>query len=193
MHDPERLIEIAAEMEKARDDYLFSKCIADRMDHGKYTTIGRIINRLRKEPDAPKSIDGKVTDKETWIKSDIEKITETINLLSSTDQQNIDKGMEMVANILPFLLVGGFSKAEVVAYLKAKLEAGKAVLADLAKKNEDEDTMIDTQTKKEEGHGEMTMSQEVDPEEKSPNAPVEIPGSENASPENPNKIDGSGE
>lgn len=143
--------------------------------------------------DAPKSIDGKVTDKESWIKSDGEKITETINLLSSVDQQNVDKGMEMVANILPFLLVGGFSKTEVVAYLKAKLEAGKTVLSDFAKKNEDEDTMVEAQTKKEEVHNEMTMSQEIDPEEKSPETPKKVPGEENVPPESPKQPESSGE
>ena len=144
--------------------------------------------------DAPKSIDGKITDKETWVKSDVEKITETINLLSSADQQNVDKGMEMVANILPFLLVGGFSKTEVVAYLKAKLEAGKTVLSDLAKKNEDEDTMVETQTKKEPAKGEMTMSQEIDPEEKTPDAPKDLSEHEENSPgESPKLPESSGE
>ncbi len=115
--------------------------------------------------DAPKSADGVSADKHTWISNDIEKITETINLLSSPEQSNVDKGMEMVANILPFLLVGGFSKNEVVAYLKAKMEAGKSVIADIDKKREDEDTMVEASSRSEAAKNDMVMHQEIVPEE----------------------------
>jgi cytochrome b561 len=85
-----------------------------------------------------------------WINSDIGKITETVNLLSSQDPQNVNKGMEAVGNILPFLLIGGFSQTEVVAYLKAKLEAAKSIAGKLKGKQEEEETMVSAKTKKDE-------------------------------------------
>jgi hypothetical protein len=44
-------------------------------------------------------------------------------------------------------MIGGFSKTEVIAYLKAKLEAAKDVLSSTSKKNEEDDTMMDRDTK----------------------------------------------
>ncbi|MFH1186849.1 MAG: hypothetical protein V1697_01600 [Candidatus Levyibacteriota bacterium] len=97
-----------------------------------------------------------------WINADIGKITDTVNLLSSQDTQNVDKGMEAVGNILPFLLIGGFSQTEVVAYLKAKLEAAKSVVGKLKSKQEEEDTMLSARTKKEEKPKEMAEEAKID-------------------------------
>lgn len=86
---------------------------------------------------------GKVESREEWIKGDIDKINQAITLLNSVDPLRNKEGMDMVSNILPFLMIGGFSRTEVVAYLKAKLEAAKSVLANDTQKKEDEDTMVD--------------------------------------------------
>lgn len=112
---------------------------------------------------------GVPTDKHTFIQQDMDNITETINLLSSENQDNVDKGMERVANILPFLLLGGFSKAEVISYLKAKLEAAKSVLTGVDSKKEDEDTMVERSDETKKGHAEMVMHQDL-PEEKKDNS-----------------------
>lgn len=96
-----------------------------------------------------------------WVSGDIEKINQTINYLASPDQENVKKGMEAVGNILPFLLIGGFSQTEVVAYLKAKLEAAKTVLADLDKKDEEEDTMLDATKRKEDKPKEMVAEEKM--------------------------------
>ncbi len=45
----------------------------------------------------------------------------------------------MVSKILPFLLLGGFSKAEIIAYLKAKLAAAKEVMDEILQVEKDED------------------------------------------------------
>jgi len=37
-----------------------------------------------------------------------------------TRQDKVQQGMDQVSNLLPFLLVGGFSQTEIVDYLKAK-------------------------------------------------------------------------
>ncbi len=114
-------------------------------------------NYLKLEP--PRSIDGKQRDRKEWILNDIDKISETINLLMSADTQNITKGMEAVGAILPFLLIGGFAQTEVIAYLKAKLEAAKTVTEEIGTKEEEESTMLDTSKIKEEKSKEMKVEE----------------------------------
>ncbi|MCL4386804.1 hypothetical protein M1307_00215, partial [Patescibacteria group bacterium] len=109
------------------------------------------------------------TSRKEWVASDIEKINQAVNYLASSDSQNVKKGMESVGNILPFLLIGGFSQTEVIAYLKAKLEAAKTVLADLSKKDEEEDTMLGKETKKEEKLKEMTTEAKIEEKEEKAN------------------------
>jgi hypothetical protein len=108
----------------------------------------------------------KQQERSEWISNDINKITEAINLLVSTDPQNVKKGMESVGNILPFLLIGGFSQTEVVAYLKAKMEAAKSVVGKLKQTQEEEDTMLGVKEKKTEQAKEMSESAQAEiPEE----------------------------
>jgi hypothetical protein len=129
--------------------------------------------------EAPVGPNGLPSDKHSFIQQDIDNITETINLLSSENQDNVDKGMERVANILPFLLLGGFSKTEVISYLKAKLEAAKTTLTSVDSKKEDEDTMVDRNDETKKGHAEMTMQQELPTDENkdgSENPPGVPPG-----------------
>jgi len=118
-----------------------------------------VENYQKLEP--PKSVGSKEVNRKQWITSDINKITETINLLISTDPQNVKKGMESVGTILPFLLIGGFSQTEVIAYLKAKLEAAKAVNSESFKKEEEENTTLNRERKTEEKPAEMSAYGEV--------------------------------
>jgi len=62
-----------------------------------------------------------------WVKDDISSIDETINMLSSQDPEKVQQGMDQVSNLLPFLLVGGFSQTQIIDYLKAKQDAAKEV------------------------------------------------------------------
>ena len=116
-----------------------------------------VENYQKLEP--PKSL-GKDRNRREWLTTDIDKINETINLLVSTDPQNVKKGMESVGTILPFLLIGGFSQTEVIAYLKAKLEAAKEVLSGLTNKDEEENTTLDETKKAEEKPKEMQAQDE---------------------------------
>ena len=84
-----------------------------------------------KKLEVPVSESGQSRNREDWIKEDVAQIPKVIDLLLSGDTESVEKGKQMVAKILPFLLLGGFSKAEIVAYLKAKLEAAKQVLGEL--------------------------------------------------------------
>ena len=117
-----------------------------------------VENYQKLEP--PKAL-GKERNRKEWISADVDKITETMNLLVSTDPQNVKKGMESVGSILPFLLIGGFSQTEVIAYLKAKLEAAKEVLSGLSSKEEEENTTLDNAKKHEEKPKEMEEQEEI--------------------------------
>lgn len=123
-----------------------------------------VENYQKLEP--PKSVGSKDKNRKEWITSDINKIAETINLLVSADPQNVKKGMESVGTILPFLLIGGFSQTEVIAYLKAKLEAAKTVLTTLSQKQDEEDTASQAVHKKDENIKEMTAQEELPTEDK---------------------------
>lgn len=94
----------------------------------------------------PTDLNGKKSSRDEWINNDMNNINQAITLLNSVDPVRVNEGMDMVSNILPFLMVGGFSKTEVVAYLKAKLEAGKQVLSTGSKKKEEEDSLLDRKT-----------------------------------------------
>lgn len=107
--------------------------------------------------DPPKA-NGVPKPRKDWVKDDIANITNVISLLTSQDSKAKKEGMDKVANILPFLLIGGFSQTEVIAYLKSKLEAAKSVSAELAKKDDEEATTLDTTTKKTEQENTMHMS-----------------------------------
>ena len=97
-----------------------------------------------------------------WLKEEEIKLINVLNLLSHHDPKMRQQGLEEVSNILPFMLLGGFTDAEVLAYIKAKLEATKQTQEELdvaAKvkketedkvKNEEEETLLETAGKKEE-------------------------------------------
>lgn len=75
----------------------------------------------------------KIKGRVDWVEGDIKRLTNTLNLLISAKEEDKERGIEEVANILPFLLLGGFSDQETITYLKAKLEAAKQVMAALEK------------------------------------------------------------
>ncbi|HEV2339711.1 MAG TPA: hypothetical protein VGT05_02985, partial [Patescibacteria group bacterium] len=95
--------------------------------------------------DVPQLSDTQPQTRQEWIQHDINTISETISLLTSPDPQKIQQGLNEVSQILPFILMGGFSQTEVVAYLKAKLEAGKMVGELLTQKEAEDEKLIDVQ------------------------------------------------
>lgn len=109
----------------------------------------------------PTTLEGKQLEKEEWVQSDVQKINEAITLLSSVEPQKVNEGMEMVGSILPFLLMGGFSKSEVVAYLKAKLAAAKSVLESIDKKRAESDTLLERPAQTEKAK-EMKMQRAIE-------------------------------
>ncbi len=90
----------------------------------------------------------KYSNRRSWIEDDGKAVSLAITLLSSPDPTKVREGITSVASILPFLLIGGFSQTEVIAYLKAKQAAGKGALEELAKIEENEETLIAKGAKK---------------------------------------------
>ena len=81
-----------------------------------------------------------------WVKDDISNIDETLGLLSSQDEDKVQQGMDQVSNLLPFLLVGGFSQTEIIDYLKAKHDAAKEVSKVLATEEDDKVSVLSTRS-----------------------------------------------
>ncbi len=131
-----------------------------------YEAVKSMWTENYKNMDVPQSIETGQTDRKTWIKNDLENISRTIDLLSSTEQQKVAAGMREVSNILPFLMMGGFSQSEIVAYLKAKEQAGKVVLEELiSSTNEEEDTTVEVKRETTTVPQHLTISRTADEEE----------------------------
>lgn len=144
-----------------------------------YEAVKKMWKENYQKLEPPKNINGIELNRKEWIKQEIGVITQTINYLSSNNQQKINQGMEMVSKILPFLLIGGFSNEEVIAYLKAKLEAAKGTLEEMEKQQEEEETTIDVKHEKTEKPKEMTMEEKAEVEKteiqaESPSKPEEV-------------------
>lgn len=118
----------------------------------------------------------KIQSRQQWLEEDVKKLSNTINLLTSVSIKDRQKGMEEVANLLPFLLLGGFGDLETITYLKAKLEAAKLVIGEMDQvekakeqmKKEEEKVEIPAEEKKEEEkqmEAEEALEQKL-PEEK---------------------------
>lgn len=93
-----------------------------------------------------------------WLKAEVAQIPKVIDLLLSGDPARVEEGKRMVSKILPFLLLGGFSNTEIVSYLKAKLEAAKAVLKEVLQvedKDADADNKVEVDRTK---HAQKTMA-----------------------------------
>jgi hypothetical protein len=93
-------------------------------------------------------VPAKYSNRRSWIEDDGEAVSQVMTLLSSPDPMKVREGLASVSNILPFLLIGGFSQTEVIAYLKAKGAAGKGALEELAKQEENQETLLKVGAKK---------------------------------------------
>lgn len=130
-----------------------------------YEEVKKMWEENYQNLEPPRNITGQEVSREEWIRGDIARINQAIALLMSIDPQKVNEGMDMVANILPFLLLGGFSKTEIIAYLKAKLEAARKVLAESDKKQDEEDTLVSRDKKHAEAKKEISAEAELSKEE----------------------------
>ncbi len=125
--------------------------------------------------DVPLDDNGQPQTRSQWLKHEVANIPEVIDLLLSGNPRLEEEGKQRVSKILPFLLLGGFSKQEIIAYLKAKLEAAKTVLREVTAEEataQEEDSKVEVTGQKPEQNT-MTM-----------HAQAELPKEE---PKNPNK------
>jgi hypothetical protein len=76
---------------------------------------------------APVPLSETIQDRFQWLGEEEKKLTNISQLLESHDQKLKQKGLEQVADILPFMLLGNFTSAEMNAYIRAKLEADRQV------------------------------------------------------------------
>lgn len=121
-----------------------------------------------------------ITTREQWIENDIVFITNTLNKLLSPDEKLKQEGLDDVSYILPIFLVNNLSGEQLIVYLKAKLEAAKAVLEEKEKEKEiieklksQEEKVAVPVTKKKEEEKTLQMEQELEtPKEEKKDEPV---------------------
>jgi hypothetical protein len=110
---------------------------------------------LKHYREAPTPLTEKIKSREDWLGEDVKELTNVSNLISSGNIQLKQKGLEKVSEILPFMLLGGFSDVEILTYLNAKLEAAKQIkveteMIDKLKedvKKEEEETLLEAPPK----------------------------------------------
>jgi len=112
-----------------------------------------------------------ITSREQWVDQDIVFITNTLNKLLSSDDKLRQEGIDDLAYILPIFLINSLKGEELVVYLKAKIEAAKAVQHDmekekeitekLKKKSEETEEFVDMKKKEEKNDKTQELSQEL--------------------------------
>lgn len=103
-----------------------------------YENVRKLWEEYYREMDVP----GDFANREEWIKADIDSASRVLESLSQSDAEKVEQGMREAGRILPFLLLGGFSQAEIVTYHKAKIEAGKSVLSYLDSAKNEEESLV---------------------------------------------------
>lgn len=125
---------------------------------------------LKHYREAPVPTTETIKTRQQWLDEDVKKLTNVSNMLASADPKIKQKGLSEVAEILPFLMLGGFSDLETLTYLKAKLEAAKQIQKELeiqekakeeakAQVQEEEETLLEVTGKKEEEKKEATATE----------------------------------
>lgn len=140
-----------------------SKKVATQVAVEDYEEVKKMWLKHYREAPAPANIE-----RSSWLSEEIKKLSNISNLLASSDPKLKQKGLESVAEILPFLLLGGFSDVETLAYLKAKQEAANQIETELgilskakeeAKKEikDEEETLLEVGEKKTEEKKQATL------------------------------------
>lgn len=77
-----------------------------------------------------------VSTRHQWIEQDIVIITNTLNKLLSSDEKMRQQGLDEVGYILPIFMINNLKGEELLVYLKAKVEAAKAIEEQIQKEKE---------------------------------------------------------
>jgi hypothetical protein len=136
-----------------------------------------------------------ITSREQWVDQDIIFITNTLNKLLSTDDKLRQEGVDDLAYILPIFLINSLKGEELIVYLKAKIEAAKAVKHDmdkekeitekLKKKSEETEEFVDVKKKTEENTKTQELSQELPIEEEKKPTDEATPSESGSTPQSP--------
>ncbi|MBI4129755.1 hypothetical protein HY468_00395, partial [Candidatus Roizmanbacteria bacterium] len=97
-----------------------------------YEEVKDMWTRHYREAEVP--ISSSIGSREEWVAEEIQKLTNLLNLLISPSGENRETGLKQVMELLPFLLLGEFTDAEIVMYVKAKLEAAKHMQCELTER-----------------------------------------------------------
>ena len=85
---------------------------------------------LKHYREAPVPVSEVIKTRTDWLSLEEKKLKNILELMSSSDKKKKHQGLAQVAEILPFMLLGGFSETEIITYIKAKHEAVKLVTAE---------------------------------------------------------------
>lgn len=161
--------------------HMAGKSVTSQVSIEDYEEVKKMWIKHYREAPVPSS--ETITTRESWLSADIKKLTNMSDLLASSDPKLKQKGLEEVAELLPFLLLGGFSDVETLTYIKAKLEAAKQIQTelemkekvkeDVAKQQEEEGELVDIkgvkkETKKKEAHLEESLKMDTPDEKENP-------------------------
>ena len=126
---------------------------------------------LKHYREAPVPVSENIKNRQQWLGQEEHQLTNISHLLASSDPKLRHEGFEKVSGILPFMLLGGFTDAEILTYVKAKLEAAKQIggeleVAEKAKEEvksqlqEEEETLLEIPGEKKEEKKEMAAEEE---------------------------------
>lgn len=116
-----------------------------------------------------------IKSREEWLDKDVVFISNTLNKLLSTDENLKREGLDNLNYVLPLFIINNLKGDELTVYLKAKLEAAKAIQKQITKEEEIKEKLskenteefVDVQNKKsEEKAKEQSMEIERPEEEK---------------------------
>lgn len=140
-----------------------------------------------------------IQSRQEWVEHDTVFITNTLNKLTSEDEEVRQQGLDDIGYILPIFMINNFKGEEMLVYLKAKLQAAKAVQAQIQREEaikeeltqKDEDDKVEITSKKKEVDDktmEMEQALTIDGDENKPNdGEGEAPTPSDDSSENPQK------
>lgn len=110
-------------------------------------------------------VDNRPMKRADFLNKQIGQIDEVIGLLNSPSVNDQQQAEMKVAEILPFLLLGGFSKFEIQTYLKAKEQAAKEVLDKTKREELDEENKVLIERKTAEKPKALFVEQTLDSDE----------------------------
>ncbi|MCX7955673.1 MAG: hypothetical protein N2593_01005 [Patescibacteria group bacterium] len=99
-----------------------------------YEQVKRMWQQQYEKGEIP--VNENIKTREQWVENDVVVITNTLNKLYSDNETVKQQGLDEVGYILPIFMINNLNGEQLVVYLKAKLEAAKAIKTLLEKEKE---------------------------------------------------------